>query len=394
MTSRRARACVVALVAIVVAAGAARAAGPMLVNGAGVPLVWGTSPIPYHPDRGNLGALVNATAVTTIAADFAVWSAVPTASIAFSNGGALPVDVTSANYTTYVGVCGDGLDPIVFDTDGTITDALFGAGASNDVLGFAGPDCWTYVPPVITEASAVFNGKWIDGINVPGNPELPLADFNATLIHELGHYVNLDHSQVNHSEAFDANPADDAVIPTMFPLLVNGVQQAVLTLDDQVSVAMLYPAPSFASSFGTISGQVLHSDGLIPFQGAYVIARSVLDPRGTAVGIASGARYFPANQGGPPAAALEGEYTLPGLPAGSYTVEVEPVLPIFTGGSRVGPLDPPATFLAVPEMWNGANEDSTNPPDDPSVGVPLAVTAGATQGGIDFVMNAASPAGN
>lgn len=394
MTARRWLPALVVAGVICLAAREGRAAGALLVNGAGTPLVWSVSPIPWNPDQGLLGALANTTAVATVSADFAVWAAVPTAAIAFVNAGTLPVDVTAANYTSYVGVCGDGQNPIVFDTDGTITDALFGVGASDDVLGFAGPDCSSFVPPVITEASAVLNGKWVDGVTGPGNPELPLVAFNAVMTHEFGHYVNLDHAQVNQGEAFDGNPVNDTVVPTMFPFLVNGALQATLAFDDQVSVAMLYPAPVLATAFGTITGRVLRTDGTTPFQGAYVIARATGDPRGTAVGVASGARYFPATPGGPPAPALQGAYTIPGLPPGDYTVEVEPINTAFSGGSIVGPLDPPAALPGVPEFWNGAGESGANPPDDPTAAVALLVSAGVTQPGIDITLNEAVPAPN
>ena len=378
------------VLAVLLAVGAtpiARAAGPLIVNGAGVPLVWTANPVPFNPDRGSLGAIDNATAVGMVANDFGVWASVPTASIAFGNAGALPVDVTAANYTAYLGQCGDGLSPIIFDTNGSITDDLFGAGASDEILGFAGPECITYSPPVITEGSAVLNGKFVDGIDTPSNPEISVADFNAVFVHEFGHYCNLDHSQINLLEAFDGDPTNDDTIATMFPILINPAAMSVPNLDDQVSLSMLYPAPSFASSYGTITGHVLRSDGT-PFQGAYVIARKVDDPRITAVGMASGAFYFPGAPGGTPAPDLEGRYVIPGLPPGSYTVEIEQIDPIFTDGSSIGPLDPPATLPGPPEFWNGANEAATFPPDDPAEAVALAVGGGTTASGIDIVMNA------
>ena len=376
--------------AVLLAIGAApmaRAAGPLIVNGAGVPLVWTANPVPFNPDRGKLGAIDNATAVGMVASDFGVWASVPTASIAFGNAGALPVDVTSANFTAYLGQCGDGLSPIIFDTDGSITDDLFGSGASNEILGFAGPECITYSPPVITEGSAVLNGKFVDGINTPSNPEISIADFDAVFVHEFGHYCNLDHSQINLLEAFDADPSNDDTIATMFPILINPTAMSTPNLDDEVSLSMLYPAPSFASSYGTITGHVLRSDGT-QFQGAYVIARKVDDPRMTAVGMASGAYFFPGAPGGTPAADLEGRYVIPGLPPGSYTVEIEQIDSIFTDGSSVGPLDPPATLPGPPEFWNGANEASTYPPDDPTQAVAIAVGSGTTTSGIDIEMNA------
>jgi hypothetical protein len=371
-----------------------RAAGPLLVNGAGTPYVWTADPVPFNPDRGTLGARSNAAAVADVSSNFAVWTDVATASVRFTDAGALPVDVGLGNYDQYLGACGDGLSPIIFDTDGRITDDVFGAGASGSVLGFAGPECGTDVPPVITEAVAVLNGKWVDGIQTPSNPELPVAVFNAVFVHEFGHYVNLDHSQVGLAEAFDADPGNDGAIATMFPFLIDGTAGASLALDDEVAVSALYPEAAFGTGFGTIVGTIRRSDGVTPFQGAYVIARQVGDPRVTAVGAASGARWFPGAPGGPPPAALQGRYELPGLPPGSYTVEIEPIAPVFQGGSSVGPLDPPAVLPGPPEFWNDASEAATSPPDDPEVAVPVAIAAGATISGVDVVLNVPTPPAN
>jgi hypothetical protein len=379
---------------LLVAAGRARAAGPLIVNGAGEPLVWAADPVPFNPDRGKLGALDNATAIAHVAANFAAWEAVDTSSVRFADAGLLPVDVTKQNYTSYMGVCGDGLSPIIFDTDGTITDDVFGAGASNSVLGFAGPDCGTFSPPTITEGVAVLNGKWIDGVSTGSNRELPLATFDGVFVHEFGHYVNLDHSQIGRVEAFDADPSNDDAIATMFPFLTGADAFSTLALDDRVSVSTLYPAPGFATDFATITGRVLRADGTTPFQGAYVVARRVGDPRTTAVGGASGGRYFPLAAGGPPPAGLEGLYELPGLPPGDYTVEIEPIDGAFRGGSSVGPLDPPAALPGPPEFWNGADEAATDPPDDPLAATVLPVAAGTTTGDVDVVLNVPEPPTN
>ncbi len=388
MSLRRVALCVLVSAALNVACSVtAQAAGPLLVNGAGTPLKWAANPLPFNPDRGPLGMLDNATAVASVTANFAVWAAVPTATLTFTNAGALLVDVTADNFTSFLGVCGDGLSPIIFDADGTITDAVFGTGASRNVLGFAGPECSDDTLAVISEGVAVLNGKFIDGIDRPrSNPEISLSDFNAVFIHEFGHYVNLDHSQVGLQEAFDDDPSNDDPIATMFPILVNGAQASTLNLDDEVSVSTLYPEPAFATSFGTITGSIFLADGSL-FQGAYVTARKLSDPRLSAVGVASGARYAPRLPGGPPPAALQGLYEIPGLPPGDYTVDIEAIEPQFTGGSSVGPVDPPVPLPGPPEFWNGVNESNANPPDNPTDALPVAVAAGGTQSGIDVIIN-------
>ena len=310
--------------------------------------------------------------------------------MSFVNAGSLPVDVTASNVGNYFGVCGDGLDPIIFDTDGSIIRSLFGIGNENFILGVSGPECVTYTPPAITEAGAILNGRFVDGINTQLNPEISTQEFTAVFTHEFGHYIGLDHSQINLTEAFDGNNANDNAIATMFPILINGTQQATLKLDDRVSVSMLYPAPTFFANSGSITGEILRPDASTPFQGGYVIARQVSNPRLNAVGVTSGFLYAPSAPGGPPVESLKGYYELDGLAAGqSYTVELESISPQFTGGSRIGPVDPPLV-VPVPEFWNGANEAATVPPDDPSASSTITVAAGTPVTGINLIMNSAS----
>jgi hypothetical protein len=371
------------------------AAGPLFVSDAGLPLVWEVRPVPWNSDLGGLGVLDQTSAHQLVADAFDVWASVPTAKISFADAGALPLDVTAATVGLFVGVCGDDLSPVVFDTDGTITDALFGAGASNSILGFAGPECGTFAPPVITEASAVLNGKFIDGIASGGNPEVSLDTFLGVMVHEFGHYVNLDHSQINLSEAFDGQTLGDDAIATMFPFIVSGAETATLTRDDMVSLSTLYPADDFAATTSTISGEIRRGDTNAPFGGAYVIARNADDPRRDAVGIVSGALYVPGSTA-PGASALVGAYRLPGLtPDATYTIEVEAVSPLFTGGSSVGPMSPPVPLPGPAEFWSGDDEAGTNPPDDPNApGVGIPTAAGLVTSGVDVVLNVTPPPPN
>lgn len=396
-------------VAIAAAAAPVHAAGPVLVSGSGTPLSWAPGAIPFNPDQGPLGARNNAQAVADVDADFGVWAAVPIASIGFANAGALPVDVTVANYTSFIGVCGDSVNPVVFDSDGSIIEDIFGVGASNTVIVTAGPDCQSFGTARITEGSAILNGKWIDGVSSASNPELPLTAFGAAVIHELGHYVNLGNSQINLAEATDNSTANDAAVATMYPFLIGHCDNAVtrkcsanadcsgtgqcvnpqgtLELDDRVSLATLYPGASFSASFGRITGSILLPNREGAVQGAYVIARAVGDPRLTAVGAASGARFFPDTPGGPPPPGLRALYELSGLPPGSYTVEIEAIDPSFTEEQSVGPLDPPVALPGPAEFWNGTNESNANPPDSPGSAVAITVQAGQSVGGIDIVSN-------
>jgi slime mold repeat-containing protein len=389
----RRRTTAVLVAGILALARAVGAAGPLLVNGAGVPLAWRTDAVPFNPDRGPLGKLSNRAAVRLVTGNFAVWAAVPSASIRFRNAGPLPIDARLRNYQALVGAC-DGVSPIIFDQDGRVTDDLLGVGARNEVLGFATPECGDVAGGTITESIAVLNGRWIDGIASRDNPEISVDDFAAVFVHEFGHFFNLDHSQIGLAEAFDDDPSNDDAVATMFPFLANGAEARTLAVDDEASVSALYPGPA-AAAMGGITGRVLRGDGT-PFQGAYVIARNVADPRRTAVGYTSGARYVPdvdgtPNPGGPPPKELVGAFELSGLPPGTYTVEVQAIDPRFSGGSGVGPLDPPVALPGPPEFWSGADESDASPPDDPADAAPITVEAGATVAGIDVRLNDAPP---
>lgn len=395
MARRWAPACVLALLLGLPLARPGSAAGPLFVNDAGTPLVWAQRPVPWSSDPGPLGLLDSAAAHQLVVDGFDVWASVPRAAITFADAGAVPEDVTAANVGLYVGVCDDGLSPIVFDHDGAITDALFGAGASNSILGFAGPECGEFTPPVIEEASAVLNGKFIDGVASSGNPEVSLDTFAGVMIHELGHYVNLDHSQINLLEAFDGSTLNDDAIATMFPFVLGGAETATLTRDDEVSLAMLYPAPEFAAETAAVTGTIRRGDTDAPFGGAFVIARNVDDPRRDAVGWVSGARFVQGSLD-PGAAALIGAYELRGLTSeASYTIEVEAVSPFFSGGSSVGPISPPVPLPGPAEFWSGDLEAGTSPPDDPTApGETIAVGAGGVAANVDIVLNVTPPPAN
>jgi len=190
------------------------------------------------------------------------------------------------------------------------------------------------------------------------------AEFKAVMIHEFGHMIGLDHSQINLNclTSYCAPGSDDLEgVPTMFPVLIDAAAMSTLATDDIAAISLLYPEtvsnpPSqvpFASTTGRITGHVLFSDGQTPAQGFNVIARKTDNPLVTAVSCVSGFLYtadvgspvIPSWYGSPYGSrdpTLIGYYVLPGLPPGDYTVEVEAIHnsePIpFVDGSSVGPI--------------------------------------------------------
>ncbi len=423
------RGAAVLLSLLLMPANAMFAGGPLGVGGptqgiSGTPLVWdNTKPIEYRVDSGplsqklNSGPVVidNAHGVTRVNSLFANWSAVPTASLNPTNlGGLLAVGSFPANghvktASDFLTVAGDvlgqapdpnscnggGQSPILFDSDGTIFDAL---GLPPEVIGFAFQCAFNPTTGKIITAGAILNGRFQDGINDPtsNNFELTGQEFDQVFAHEFGHFLGLGHSQINvdlllyaiNNNRLPSCTSDDtAGMPLMFPVLglcpaKLKVNVPMIGVDDAAWISDLYPSASFNSVYGKLSGTVYFSDGVTQAQGVNVIARSTNLPRRNTVSVVSG-YLFTGNTGqtvtclnpatptpqtcsnlGDPLGshdpALIGHFEIP-LPRGTYTLQVESVFSGFTRGSRVGSLDPP---IPAPGTYSSAAN--------------VSITAGAT----------------
>jgi hypothetical protein len=344
------------------------AGGPLYVGGRfgtpGKAFVWDNSkPVAYRVDGGALGRLTNAQATARVQTLFQAWQNVPTANISFSNAGPIlsttgfsDGDVSTADeFDAVAGSCGDGTQsPIIFDADGSIFKAL---GMPDAVIGFASA-CMIDDQNHYVSAMAVMNGSMLGG----SSPyQLTDDEFDAAFIHEFGHLIGLDHSQINVNCYVDygCSANDVAGLPTMFPILMTAEQKS-LSEDDMAWVSYLYPVTQaatgktlFSSVYGVISGKVLFGDGISGAQGVNVIARQTSDgiigSRSVAYSSSSG-YLFTGNPGqavtgtnadgsmfGSRDPLLIGRYDIP-VKAGNYIVEIESLNPDFTEGSGIGPL--------------------------------------------------------
>jgi len=319
-----------------------------------------TSPVPYSPDLGPLGTLTNARATDLVDECFAVWSAVPTSSFTAASAGHLADDVTELNFADYYYASGDGINPVVFDTDGAIIDSLMGIGASNDIIGFAGSDP-DYSTCTYTGGLALLNGKF--------STYFTYEQFKATFVHEFGHFIGLDHCQINAQYAHDGSVQNDVYIPTMFPTATDDdTSLGQLNPDDTAALTALYPASETVvnSTYGKISGTVTWKSGG-PVLGANVVAQKTGDEDMSRFSCVSD--YLEQ---------YTGAYDIPVTP-GSYRVYIEPVLNRFTGGSSVGPYaeslwSPSFTDRVAAAYYAGS----------------VSVSAGETVSGIDFTAEPAS----
>ncbi len=420
-----------AAVALAVAALAARAEGPLQVGGPafveGVPFRWNTNPLTYWTDLGQLGNQSNAQADSLVAEAFQKWQDVPTANINFNAAGKLGADVTSSNYlafendlddcTTFPGPPAGGIAQnrsIIYDVDGSIVTSL--GDDPNSLLGFASPVCYDSngSENFYTRGIALLNGMWIDGVNTSSNDEVTLAEFRAVFIHEFGHLIGLDHSQINvNCLPSGSCPTEDIQgLPTMFPLLF-GEEQATLTPDDNAALSELYPETTtnpptqvpFLSTTGRIRGRIFFSDGVTPAGALNVIARRVDDPRRIAVSSVSGFLFtadggnpvypWPGSPFGTRDQAYIGFYDIPGLSPGNYTIEVEAIDQEFVEGSSVGPIGAYGFQFPMPGICALEFANTTPPESDTdSCGdqSTFNVTAGTiTDTGTDIILNGTPP---
>jgi len=378
------------MVAAVASAPLAHAGGPFIYADNGSIVKWpttgGFTSVTLTLDQGNLGLLANAQADGLVADVIGVWNGVSQSTVRLTIAAApLTTDVTHLNYQSFVGLVAPlhGFNPLVYDVDGQIMDLLAGNGG-NQFLGYASPVYYVDAnnnpaPGNIVEGRVVLNGRFLDGNTIAPNPEVPTAEFEGVIVHELGHMLGLDHSQIN-----PMDPTNNTQ-PTMVPFFVPGTSgMRTLKMDDIAWISYLYPSAQYAASFGSISGQVIERVGPTDqgFQGINVIARRVGGARIDAISCVSGYVYY-AGFGSPD---LAGRYLIPGAPPTSYTVEIERVFSGYTGGSSVGPLDPPVGFPGIsgPEFYNGPRESAYDTPTE-KTNIPVAV--GVQTSNINVILN-------
>lgn len=393
----------------------------------GQPFVWVvTTPVRYTVDTGPLSinpsgqtVVGNSQGLALVQSLFQNWQFVPTTAIQFAYAGAISGvsggDVkTIQDFNAVQGSCNSGTQsPVIFDANGSLIKAL---GLDPLVIGFTSTCELDPVAGHIQSALILLNGEFQDGVSDPStnNYEINADQFNEAITHEMGHFSGLDHSQINvdlyQNGLVNNCPVDElAGLPLMFPVEFCQSRKSaglpILAPDDMAWISKLYPNNAYSANYGVISGFVFFSDGVTAVQGVNVIARRVDDPTTPenesmriAFSVVSGF-LFTGNPGqsitgdntagssfGSRNPALIGYYEIPVTP-GTYTVQIENIDSSFTGGSSVGPLDPPAVTYGANEYWHQYESAFDNPAQKD----PITVQAGQKISNIDFIMNQTPP---
>ncbi len=349
---------------------AVHAGGPIQANG--------TTAIIYPPQRlplrcavdlGKLGVLSEEQARGVVAFGIAEWNSVETATISLEALQFLDRDVVSPldPYIASFNQFSDGVFPIVFDDDGSITDDRMGVGAGDHIFGFAGS--YTDDGFFYQEGFVVLNGRTT---STRSDPE---GIYREVTTHELGHMIGLGHSQ----------SSIGAIFPIMYPT-VQELPTIGLQADDITAVSFLYPIDGYLQTTGTISGSVFDVAGN-PMSGVNVVAVDSATRRAysTTSDYYSGGSF---NFQNPPA--RTGAYQLKGLPPGTYYVRVEPIHEKHRNGSSVASYRTPLNTNIWREWYNGGDESGEMYSDNSNQKTRVVVLAGQQTTDVRIVVNAQS----
>ncbi len=441
LSSRRGWLRAILLIALVgMANSSAQAGGPKYVAGVayfnpavvGQPIRLADGPISYFVDQGSLsGAISNQQAVGMVDAAAAFWNAVPTAGVNLTDAGSLAEDVNGSNvqaanqqFTAPADVTPQATATpiaVVFDADGSVINALLGAGASvPDNCAQNGVLAWIdNFNPQATFAHGVIV---LNGLCATEPSLVEMMNFQ--LQRAFGRILGLDNAQVNPLALTDpaAEPNGTLGWPVMQPNngacgATGGVcipDPTTLRYDDQAAISRLYPVTSVnqseypghlltAANTVSIQGTISFRNGQ-GMQGVNVIVRP-LDANGNpmyeyTVTAVSG-EYFAGNRGnaitgyndalgnpldrfGGSDPSQQGFFDLsaiplpPGMSAASYQVSFEAINPLNILNSSVGPyqIGNPAPSGTMPTLTlNGLSAGTIQP-----VNVTVEDSAGEPEG--------------
>ncbi len=317
MAARFLRALTIGIAMLVVPMPLLLAGGPRTIAGTsyfdpavkGTPLTWSQGLISYYTDRGNLSPVLPSASADAFVADaFSRWTSISTAAVSAARAGQLAEDVSGANVSASGGTIALPADirpsannfpvAIVYDADGSVTNALLGQGA-----GSAG-SCFTNaayggVDSFSTDAHLLHALVILNGVCAQTSTQLP--DMKYRLVRVLGRVLGLDWSQMNpnvftHSPA--PTPADYAGLSIMHatdpincvPISICYPSADQPRMDDRAALSRLYPVT--AQNQAAFPGKQLFFDNTVRIHGSVYFADASGQPAQPMQGVNVVARWI------------------------------------------------------------------------------------------------------
>jgi len=387
------------LIAISMFSTTVTAGQPWIASSTGTPYHWNAGIVKWTYTNNDLTeSVTNHQAMQMVEDAFATWTnagilkagigKVKTATLQPVKVGQLSDKVTKDNYiTTFFcddvdlyfttgdsSYCGAALkipSVVVFDKDGSIVAdwcATRGACDPTSIMAYTMPLILDPYSPQILHSMVILNGPMLT--------KQGQAEFNASVVHEIGHLFGLDHSGLNdgfatiHEEG--ANPkfkeGMGTSIPTMYPIC--NAEESTLHMDDVVAISSIYPNDNFSKEFCMITGKIVDSEGK-GIQGLEVEAHSTDNDFGTnAVSTMTGADF--------PVPTQTGHYYLRGIiPGKTYTVQFSSLPQFLSAGSGIGMFDP-ENGVASPLLNMPPIKDAPAGICDPNIPNCIATTSGGS----------------
>ena len=257
-----------------------------------------------------------------VRASFGQWQSPPGTLLRFEDAGLVSpgVDINTSDHTNLV----------FWAKNSTLIN-----GGLDDLSGTLGYAYYSFRDGTLLEADIVLNGHDFSWFTDPAHPVKGSYLVEAVALHEIGHFIGLDHSPIGGA--------------TLFPRGGTGLtSQAGLAADEVSALLYLYPLPGRLQTLGVLQGSVT-LNGQAVF-GAVVVAE---DSHGN---VQAGTLTQP-----------DGTYSMPALPPGQYQV-------------RVTPLDDPGSdplisrYDFAPVYWDATSTFLPSPATLSTVGAGLTAT--------------------
>ncbi len=248
-------------------------------------LKWNQLPVHYYIENRSIAGVSAAQLQTAVAAAFATWQGVSTATLSSQFAG----------YTSAIPTDDDGLSTIGF-LDGPEEPDVLGATdwLIDDQTG------------AIVESDIFFNTDVPWSVSASGQANQ--FDLQSIALHEIGHFWGLGHSALGETTQVSGGRKVTAIGAIMFPIALSpgNIKGRNLQPDDIAGISHLYSTSVFKAETGSVTGRVTKNGQ--PVFGAHVVAFS--PSGGTMIG-----NFTDDN----------GNFTIAGLAPGPVVLRVEPI---------------------------------------------------------------------